>query len=104
MSLHYIPDFSATNKNRNKVKKSPMNRMNDNHTERNRYNIYAYGKPIACILGAIAVSISYAIFRTNANYNLFSWDIDNLDWSKVKALIYDIVFILFLFTRDHLSS
>ena len=79
MSLHY--------KDRSKFKKSPMNRVNENRTERNRTNSSKPAKLTASILGIIAVLIFYAIFHTNANYYLFSWDINNLNWSKVSSRV-----------------
>ena len=75
-----------------------MNHLSYSRSERSSFSSAFDSKPIAFVLGVIAITIFYAILHTNANYNLFTWDFNNLEWSKVKY--FPTIYVLYLNFQD----
>lgn len=86
MPYHYASVVGESYKDKKFVKGTAMNHLNYSRSERNNFSSSFDSKIVAFVLGVIATTIFYAIFHTNANYNLFTWDFNNLEWSKAWLL------------------
>ena len=84
MPYHSTSVVGESYKDKKFVKRTAMNHFNYSRSERNNLSSAFDSKVVAFVLGVIAITMFYAIFHTNANYNLFTWDLNNLEWSKVK--------------------